>query len=170
MQFRIIFSCFILAVFTCSAQDGQGYLTMNPSQDSTLFFLDSVETDGGMAGLSPDRIALINVVKGKKLQERYGARAANGVIYIETKPFARKRYNKMFGELSPAYAATLKQYGSDSSFQYILDGALLTNSIEPMLAALERKNIADITIIDPKLLKKQYKVNDKLAGVVIRSR
>jgi len=142
MQFRLILTCLLFAGFTSSAQTNLPFDT----QDSTLFILDSVETSSGMNGLSPDRIAMINVVKGKKLQERFGPRAANGVIYIETKPFARQRYTKMFAEVSPDYATALKQYGSDSSFSYVLYGSELTNSVEPMLAAVERKDIDKIIV------------------------
>lgn len=166
MQFRIILSCLLLGSITCV---GQELLSLGTA-DSTLFYIDSVETAGGMTGLSPDRIAMINVVKFNKVPEKYAARGINSVIYIETKPFAHERYNKLFSELSPAYAEALKKYGSDSSFQYILDGSVLTNSIEPLLAALEKKGIADISIISPKILKEQYKVTDMKAGVVIRSK
>lgn len=141
-----------------------------PAQEDPLFFVDSVESTQGMAGLSPDKIALINVVKGAGLEARYGPRAASGVIYIETKPFAHRRYNNMFSELSPAYAQTLKQFGSDSSFQYIMDSTVLTDNIESMLAALERKNIAGIDILNKDALNKQFNIQDKRTGVVIRSK
>jgi hypothetical protein len=171
MQFRIILSCLLLGSITCL---GQGLRLVSvpsiASDDSTLFYIDSVETAVGMIGLSPDRMAMINVVKFKKVPEKYLNRGVNSVVYIETKPFAHVRYNRMFSELSPAYAEALKKYGSDSSFQYILDGAVLTNSIEPLLAALEKKGIVDISVISPKILKEQYKVTGMKAGVVIRSK
>jgi hypothetical protein len=175
MQFRIILSCLLLGSISCLGQDvpripGPSVRSINTS-DSTLFYIDSVETtNNAMGGLSPDKIAMINVVKFKNVPEKYASRGISGVVYIETKPFARIRYTKMFSELSPAYAAALKKYGTDTSFQYILDGSVLTNSVEPLLAALERKGIADIAIIDPKQLKQQYKVSDMKVGVVIRSK
>jgi hypothetical protein len=157
MQFRILLTCLLFAGLTSTAQS---YFPFDTS-DSTVFIVDSVETSTGMNGLSPDKIAMINVVKGKKLQAKYGDRAANGVIYIETKPFARQRYMKMFAEVSPDYAAALKQYGSDSSFVYVLDGSPLTNSVEPLLAAVERKNIDNIKV---------KKTADKKVEILIQSK
>jgi hypothetical protein len=166
MQFRLILALFMLAGITCAGQD----LSSLGAPDSTLFYLDSVETGSAMPGLSPDNIAMISVVKFRNLRSYQGVFRINSYVYIETKPFARRRYNKMFSELSPAYAAALKKYGTDTGFQYILDGAVLTSSIEPMLAAMETKGIADISVIDPKQLKKQYQVEDRQVGVVIRSK
>ena len=160
MQFRIILTCLLLGSIACAAQDS----------DEPVYFVDSVRTETGMNGLNPENIGLISVVKGKKLEEKYGPRAVNGVIFIETKPFAHERYKKMFSEIAPAYAAALKQYGSDSSFQYILDGVLVKNPIDAMLTALERKSITDIAVISPAVLQTEYKVKGKQAGVVIRSR
>ncbi|SEW38654.1 hypothetical protein SAMN05428988_4882 [Chitinophaga sp. YR573] len=166
MQFRIILSCLLLGSITCVGQD----LSSLTPPDSTLFYVDSVETVPSTAGLNPDRIAFINVVRFKKVPDKYMARGISNIIYIETKPFAHARYNRMFSEISPAYAEALKKYGSDSSFQYILDGAVLTNNVESSLAALEKKGIADISVISPKILKKQYKVKGMKVGVVIRSK
>jgi len=163
MQFRIILTCLLLGSITCAGQESS-------SGDSTLFYVDSVETVSRMGAINPENIAFVNVVRFKKVPEKYAARGINSIIYIETKPFARERYTKLLSELSPAYAEALKKYKSDSSFQYILDGAVLTKSVESSLAALEKKGIADISIISPKILKKQYKVTGMKTGVVIRSK
>jgi TonB-dependent SusC/RagA subfamily outer membrane receptor len=162
MQFRIILTCLLLGSVACAAQDLYA--------DEPIYFVDSVRTETGMNGLNPENIGMISVVKGKKLEALYGSRAANGVIYIETKPFAHERYKKMFSEMAPGYAAALKQYGSDSSFQYILDGVLLKDPVDPMLTALEKKAIADITVISQAVLQTAYKVKNKQAGVVIKSK
>lgn len=138
--------------------------------DSSLLFVDSVESKQGLAGLDPGQIALINIVKGAKLREKFGARGAEGVVYVETIPFARRRYTKMFSEISPAYAKALRQFGNDTAFQYILDGSVLTQSVEQMLAALEETGIGSIDVIPPRVLKEQYQVDNKQAGVIIRSR
>jgi hypothetical protein len=171
MQFRIILTCLLLGSVACAAQDSIPSKNF-PDMDSEdpIYFVDSVRTETGVDVLDPENIGMISVVKGKKLEALYGTRAIHGVIYIETKPFAHERYKKMFSEIAPAYAAALKQYGGDSSFQYILDGVLIKNSIDPMLTALERKSVVDIAIISPKILQKEYKVKDKRAGVVIKTK
>lgn len=140
---------------------------------NALMFVDSVESKMGMEGLDPTKIALIDIVKGSKLKEKYGPRGENGVIFIETVDFARKRFTRMFSEISPDYAKALQQYKSDTSFQYVLDGTPVTTSIPQMLAALEKKSIDSISVVSPdklKELKEEYEPNDKLLWVLIRSK
>lgn len=123
-----------------------------------------------MNGLGPDQIAMITIARGKKTVEKYGERAASGVFYIETKPFARKRYNRMFSELSPAYAAALQRYGSDSSFQYVMGDSVLHTNIESQLAALTPKDIAEIRIEGgPPSGKKLSKTREDELKVIIRT-
>jgi hypothetical protein len=137
-----------------------------------LFIVDSVEATGGLNNLSPDKIAFMNVVKSPTLQAKYGPKAANGIIYIETKPFARKRYNRLFVELSPAFEAAIKKYGDDSKFQYIMDGVKISENSMNMLAALEKKSITNLLVVDAKTLKTTYDVKDKekKVGVIITSK
>jgi hypothetical protein len=140
---------------------------------NALIFVDSVESKTGMEGLDPSKIALIDIVKGAKLKEKYGPRGENGVIFIETVGFAYKRYTRMFSEISPAYERELRKYGSDSSFQYVLDGAPINSSIPQMLAALERKTIDSIAVLGPEKLrelKERYEPNGKLLWVLITSK
>jgi len=112
-----------------------------------VYVIDSVEVGAeAMNGLGPDQIAMITIARGKKTVEKYGERAASGVFYIETKAFARKRYNRMFSDLSPAYAAALQRYGSDSSFQYIMGDSVLTTNRESQLATLAPKDITEIRV------------------------
>lgn len=135
-----------------------------------VYIVDSVLiTTDTLQGIQPDQIAMITVAAGKKTVEKYGEKAANGVIYIETKPFARKRYNRLFSALSPAYAAVLRKHSSDSSFQYILNDRPLTTTTENELAALEKGQITGIEILDAGGLKKKFNIKDKEVGVLIKS-
>jgi hypothetical protein len=144
------------------------------AQDSTddpiqVYVIDSVEVESdAMNGLGPDQIAMITIARGKKTVEKYGERAASGVFYIETKAFARKRYNRMFSSISPAYAAALQRYGSDSSFGYIMGDSLLNVNLESQLATLERKDITEIKVVTGPALKKEYGIKEKEIGVVIK--
>lgn len=158
MQFKVIFLCLL------------GWSTATMAQDSTLFIVDSVESVNGLGNLTPDKIAFINIVKSPTLQEKYGAKAANGIMYIETKPFARKRFTRLFSSISPDFEAAIKKAGGDSTFQYVLDGQKIDDTTMNMLAALEKNTIANIAVIDAKALKGQYQVKDKKVGVVITSK
>ncbi|WP_143087820.1 hypothetical protein [Chitinophaga sp. YR627] len=145
MHLRIfMIACLLICGTAAMSQD----LSSIPGvPQNALIFIDSVESKNGMEGLDPTKIALIDIVKGSKLKEKYGPRGEDGVIFIETVPFARKRYTRMFGELSADYQQQLKKEGSDSAFLYMLDGAPIESNEAQMLAALERKNIESIKVI-----------------------
>jgi len=141
--------------------------------ENALIFVDSVESKKGMEGLDPSKIALIDIVRGSKLKEKYGPRGENGVIFVETVDFARKRYTRMFSEINPAYGIDLKAYGSDTAFQYVLDGSMINSSIPQVLAALERKNIQSLVMMPPDMVKdlvNDYQPNDKVMWVLILSK
>lgn len=167
MHFRFILIASLLLWGTATMAQDTSKVT-DPA-DNPPVFVDSVETRQGLEGLDPSKIALINIVKGAKLKEKFGPRGENGVIYVETVPFARKRYTKMFGLICPAYATALQRAGTDSSFQYILDGIVLEQSVPQLLAALERAGIGSIDVIPAWQLKKEYNVEHKELGVIIRS-
>jgi hypothetical protein len=120
---------------------------MAQDKDNMVYIVDSVEVQE-MGKITPDNIAIINIVKGKKLEEKYGERAAGGVMYIETKPFARKRYNRLFSSLSEDFAKALAKNGSDSGFLYVLDGKEIDSTNVNMLAALEKGGIESIVVKD----------------------
>lgn len=145
MHLRIfMIACLLICGTAAMSQD----LSSIPGvPQNALIFIDSVESKNGMEGLDPTKIALIDIVKGSKLKEKYGPRGEDGVIFIETVPFARKRYTRMFGEISADYQQELKKAGSDSAFLYLLDGSPIENNQAQMLAALERKNIDGIKVI-----------------------
>ena len=147
------------------------------AQDSTddpiqVYVVDSVEVEpAAVNGLGPDQIAMITIARGKKTVEKYGEKAASGVFYIETKAFARKRYSRMFAGLSPAYAAALEHYGSDSSFVYVIGDSVITTNLESQLATLEQKDIAEIRVQGGGLVKKKAAAaNDKEVRVLIKTK
>ncbi len=146
------------------------------AQDSTddavqVYIIDSVEVDPvAVNELGPDQIAMITIARGRKTVEKYGDRATNGVFFIETKPFARKRYNRLFSSLSPAYAAALRKYGNDSSFRYIISDSVITTNPVSQLAALEKNDITDIQLLVSADEKKRYGLKEEEIGVIIKSR
>ncbi|KAA2243061.1 hypothetical protein F0L74_11115 [Chitinophaga agrisoli] len=161
MKQAIIIGSLLLCGFSLQAQDS--------TDDAVqVYIIDSVEVDPvAVNELGPDQIAMITIARGRKTVEKYGDRATNGVFYIETKPFARKRYNRMFSSLSPAYAAALQKYGNDSSFRYIMSDSVITTNPVSQLAALEKKEIADVQLLSAADGKKRYGLKEEEIGVVI---
>ncbi|MDF1504749.1 M56 family metallopeptidase [Roseisolibacter sp. H3M3-2] len=68
------------------AVPGSETLRVNSGTERPLYVVDGVEVDGAPASLPmADRIASVEVLKGAKATEAYGARGGNGVIRITTK-------------------------------------------------------------------------------------
>jgi hypothetical protein len=171
MLLRIFITLCLLAPATAAMSQELGQIPGAP--ENALIFVDSIESKKGLEGLDPTKIALIDIVKGSKLKEKYGPRGENGVIFVETVPFARKRYTRMFSEFSPAYGTQLQKSGSDSSFQYVLDGSPLSSNVPQMLAALEKKTIDSVTVMTPEKVKQvnaEYEADGKLLWVLITSK
>lgn len=140
------------------------------ADDDPVYVLDSVVVNQAAIGqVSPDRIGVITIAKGAKAVLKYGSQAENGVVYIETKPFARKRVNVLLSSESPAYDSLLHKYGNDSSFYFIVNGKPVTPTNETGLMTLDRKTFRSVRIISDKEVQDKYQVMDRKAGIVITS-
>ncbi|WP_142685118.1 hypothetical protein [Chitinophaga polysaccharea] len=138
--------------------------------DDPVYVLDSVVVNQAAIGqVSPDRIGVITIAKGAKAVLKYGSQAENGVVYIETKPFARKRVNMLLSSESPAYDSLLRKYGNDSSFYFIVNGKPVTPTNETGLMTLDRKTFRSVRVISDKEVQDKYQVMDRKAGIVITS-
>ncbi|MFY0254975.1 hypothetical protein ACDQ55_13590 [Chitinophaga sp. 30R24] len=162
MKARIIFISILLISMRAMAQSVQ--------EDDPVYVLDSVVvTQAAIGQVTPDRIGLITIAKGSKAVLKYGSQAANGVVYIETKPFARKRVNALLSRESPAYDSLLRKYGNDSSFFYIVNGQPITPTNETGLMTVDQKTFRSVRIISENEVQDKYQVMDKKAGVIITS-
>ncbi|HWW40778.1 hypothetical protein [Pedobacter sp.] len=139
------------------------------SQDrNPIYFLDSVRINPDyFRSINPKDIAFIQVVKENNAIERLGEEGKNGIIYIETKTFARKKMWNYLKRKSDDYARLMPTIESDSSFQYILNKKLLKNSCDFDLASVNDVTLQEIKILDRKALKKDFNVNDKDHGILI---
>lgn len=135
-----------------------------------LFFLDSVlihQID--LISFNPDNIAVITMLKAEVAVELLGEKAKNGVVYMETKGFAKKRYWNYFKSKSSAYANLIPTVNEDSSIQYILNGKILKYDFEGDLASIKDDNFKRIKILKKKDLIRAFGVNNKKYGVLIVS-
>ncbi|HEY8956742.1 hypothetical protein [Chitinophaga sp.] len=161
MKARILFSSLLFISVGAMAQ---------VAGDDPVYVLDSVVVNQAAIGqVSPDRIGVITIAKGAKAVLKYGSQAENGVVYIETKPFARKRVNVLLSSQSPAYDSLLRRYGNDSSFYFIVNGKPVTPTNETGLMTLDRKTFRSLRIISDKEVQDKYQVMDRKAGIVITS-
>ncbi|HVI49386.1 MAG TPA: hypothetical protein VM802_31260 [Chitinophaga sp.] len=157
-------------IFCCLVTVSFGAVAQSEEDAPTVYVIDSVQTtSAALEKISPDQLASITVAKGQKAVDKYGPQAANGVVYIETKPFARRRINKLFSEASPAYDQLLKRYGNDSSFCYIINNKPVSPVGEARLMTLDKKTFISLEILTPRQLQKKFQINGKKAGVLIIS-
>jgi hypothetical protein len=156
----------------CLLLIGAGAKAQETADDAVqVYVVDSVEVESSAVNnIGPDQIAMITIARGRKTVEKFGERATNGVFYLETKPFARKRYNRLFSNLSPAYAAALQKLGSDSSFRYIIGDSVLTTNPESQLAALEAKDITAVQVLTAPAQIKQYGIKEGEVGVIVETK
>jgi len=85
-----------------------------------LFFIDSIRVNRRvLENYQPSEIASLTVYKDANAIKRVGPEGKNGLIYIETKAFARQRYWQYFKSKSNDYAKAVPAPENDSSVQYI---------------------------------------------------
>jgi hypothetical protein len=69
-----------------SSDDHSKMLFIDANGKKPLFFVDGKEVkDGKLDDINPDSIKNINILKGKVAIDKYGDKAKDGVILIETK-------------------------------------------------------------------------------------
>ncbi len=136
-----------------------------------VMFLDSVRItpDELAEQYEPADMAAITVYKDTNAIKLIGPDGRNGVVYLETRKFARNRYWKLFGSRSAEYRKAVPSPESDSTVAYILNGKLLTGSFEGTLSTINEKTLLDLKVIDKKKLGSDYGVTDKQVGVVIKA-
>jgi len=135
-----------------------------------VYVVDSVLVTPGAANqITPDQIGLITIAKGRRAVLLYGPQAENGVIYMETKPFARKRVANFLQSASPAYDSLRNTGLADSALAYIVNGQVVNDKNEALLFTVDKKTFRTLEIVPAKELEQRYQLTGKKAGVRITS-
>lgn len=160
----------VLIAFTCILNYGQspekaiGELGKQP-----IIFIDSIQVNQlEMHKYDASDIASVTIAKDSTTLGLFG-NTKDGVVYIETKSFSRKRFINYFKSKSPDFKELLESLENDSSFQYILNGKALTENYEGNLAAIDDKVFKSLTILDKRELTRKYKNTNKDFGILIIS-
>lgn len=136
-----------------------------------VFFIDSVNvTRLELQQYNPNDIALLTVFKGQHAIDLIGEQGNNGVIYIQTKKFARNRYWTFFKSKSVDYAKAVPDVMADSLVLYILNNKVLEKNYEGDLASITNENFISIRILDKATLISQYNIKDRAFGVLINTK
>jgi hypothetical protein len=134
-----------------------------------VFFVDSIRIDKqDLKNYDPHDIASVTVYKNADATAKIES-ATNGLIYIETKKFAKRRYWKYFKSKSADYGRLVLSPETDQNVQYILNNRILKENFEGDLASIDDKIFKSIQIIDKQQLIAIYHIKDKEIGVIITS-
>ena len=167
IKFFILAFVFFLS-FNFFAQGPKRVLKKNG--DYPILFIDSLNVDQTeLKKYDPKEIAVVNIYKDKEAIEIIGEDAKYGVIFIETKKYAKQRYWNYFKSKSDDYAEIVPNSEADSTIQYILNERILKENFERELSSIEDSVFKGIEIIDKKTLEAKYQVYDKNYGVIIYS-
>lgn len=136
-----------------------------------LYFVDStLVTAAELNVINPNDIAAIDVYKDSSAFKLAGDRGKFGIIYIETKKFARRKYWSFFVSRSDAYSRLVPTSDGDSTVIYILNNNVLKKGFEYDLSKINDQTFVSLNIIDAGMLQKDYNVSDRPIGVVIIGR
>ncbi|OYU79346.1 MAG: hypothetical protein CFE23_14350 [Flavobacterium sp. BFFFF1] len=138
--------------------------------DNPVFFIDSVNVDKEtLQQYDPNDISSVTVYKDKNAVELIGSEGKDGVIYIETKNFCKKRYWKYFVSKSDEYRQRVTAPDGDANVQYILNERVLDGNYEGNLAAIDDTVFKSIKFISKEELLRKYKIDNKDYGFQIIS-
>ncbi|TSD66660.1 hypothetical protein FFF34_004425 [Inquilinus sp. KBS0705] len=135
-----------------------------------LYFVDSIQVyKADLIKYNPQDIAMVRVYKGNDAIKVGGPEAKNGVIFIETKAYDKKRYWNYFKSKSAEYAKLVPSPIEDSNVQYILNKKVLKENYEGDLASINDELFKEIQIINKEQLIKEFGVKNKDYGIIIIS-
>jgi hypothetical protein len=143
---------------------------MSSKASVPVYYVDSVLVDQkDIVRTKPEDIASFKRVSEKRGQQMLGDKGKNGIIFIETKTFARKKYWTYFTSKSADYLKVVPAPGNDKLIQYVLNGRVLKSDFEGELSALNDKTFRRIDIVPKDTLLKRFGIFDKIYGVIITS-
>ncbi|RFS26476.1 hypothetical protein DVR12_01425 [Chitinophaga silvatica] len=160
----------ILVIFLSLFLGNLKAFAQEEGNDDPVYVVDSVVANkDALEKMAPDQIGIITISRGSKAVIKYGPQAENGVVYIETKVFARNRVNNLLRKTSAEYDKAFQKYGNDSSFYFIVNTKPVTPTNESALMTVDNKTLRSIQVIYAKELEDKYRVTGHPVGVIITS-
>jgi len=158
-----------------SLQKHHAEIIFPDENNDPIFFIDSIRVNKGvLSNLEPSEVATVTVYKDTNVIKKifHGSNGPgdikNGLIYIETKDFAKNRYWNYFKSKSPDYARIVTTSEKDTvTVQYILNGKVLQKDFEGDLASIDDKIFIRLVVIDKKHLAAEYGITNKEYGILI---
>ncbi len=161
---------FIIAISCKPAQvapsDAANKLGQNP-----YFEIDGETVNGSdLNKYNANKMALVTTYYGKDATDQYGSKAKDGAVIIETKDYARMKYQSFFSKVSSEYEEIVNEYDEKNEIQYILNGKILTDNYEGDLSTITKKRLKSIDIISKEYLIQKFSITNKQVGVIIKAK
>jgi hypothetical protein len=118
--------------------------------------------------VNPSDISVLRTYYNKEAIKLYGEKAKDGVVLMETRTFAKNKYESFFKKCSPEYSEMISRTDT-SDIQYILNERVLKINIEGDLSLVTEKNFKSIKLIGSQELENNFRVSSKKVGVVIKA-
>jgi hypothetical protein len=167
---KVIFCFFFSLAISASAQETQKPVSGKIGPRS-LFIIDSQRVKASdIAKYSPDSVTTVVVIFDTSAIRLYGDSAKNGVVIVETRSFARRKFISFFRKSSPQYDSLFTAVGNDSGFQYIINGNLQIGNYEGNLSSITDELFEGLEILTKEQLKTKYNIIDKLFGILVHSK
>ncbi|WPU95596.1 hypothetical protein SNE25_08680 [Mucilaginibacter sabulilitoris] len=116
-----------------------------------------------------NQVTLVNVLTDSDAIKGYGTEGVDGVVLIESKSFARKRYVRFFRKISAQYDSIYNVANTDTVFQYIVNDKVQKRDFAGNLALIDEANFKSLEIINADELKQRYGITDKLIEILVRA-
>jgi hypothetical protein len=107
---------------------------------------------------NPTDIGSVTVYKNENAINLVGPQGKYGVIYIETKKFAKSKYWKLLSSYAREYLKLIPNPESDTAVVYFVNGKILNANHESELSTLRPAALVELKIIDAEKLKKEYSI------------
>jgi|GEM_PF-6349026 len=135
-----------------------------------IFFIDSTQVSTQeFRQLDPKTVSLATVYTDSVAVAMAGEKGRNGILYIETHAFVKKRFQNLFRKKSKEYNKKFPDSDSDKNTVYILNDTILKEIDYGNLALIDEKALKSIKIIGKKELKNSFSIIDKEYGVIIEA-
>jgi len=122
-----------------------------------------------LKNVDPMNISVIHTYYDKEAIKLYGEKAKDGAVLIETRTFAKNKYETFFKKCSSEYSDMISK-SDTSDIQYILNERVLKKNIEGDLSLITEKNFKSLKLVDSQELESKYQVPSKKIGVIVKAK
>jgi len=135
-----------------------------------IYFIDSVRVSSNeVMKADPAKVTLLTVVSREEASEKFGEEAKDGIVYVETVNFVKRRYWDYF-RAKRNDSKPISKIDNYQNLQFILNEKPLQDIDIGKLHIVNDETLEEFKIINKKELKKKYKVKDRDYGIEIKTK